>query len=78
MDNSDSNTSEEAVYCIKPINPVTLNPFSHTEVSLDSFPDSCDNNIFSEASPVCEINSKFIDTESIVQSSGNSEKFNTS
>ena len=78
IDTSDSNTSEETVYCIEPIYPVTNIFFSDTDVILDSPPDSSDSNILPSAPPVLELNSKFMDTESTVQTTSSFAKFNSS
>ena len=55
-----------------------FNFLSATDVILDSSPDSSDNNILPSVSPVSEVNSKFLDTGSTVQSSSNSEIVNSS
>ena len=70
---SDLNTSDEIVYCIEPINPVTINYVSDTDVILDS----SDNKNLLSAPPISETNSKFSDTGPTVQTSSNSEKLNS-
>ena len=42
--NSDSNTSEETIYCTEPIKPVTNMFFYDPDVTLDSSPGSSDKN----------------------------------
>ena len=50
--------------------------FSDTDVILDCFQDSSDNNILPSAPPVLELNSKFLDTGSTVQIPSTSGKIN--
>ena len=57
FDTSDSNNSEGTVFCIEPINTVTKNFFSDTDVLLYS----------TSAPPVSEINSKYISNGSTKQ-----------
>ena len=56
IDTSSSTIFERFVYYIEPINPVTANFFSDTDVILDSSPDSTETNSSFSATP---INSKF-------------------
>ena len=77
-DTSDSNTSEETVYCKEPKNPVSNKFFSDTNVILDSTPDSSDDNNLPFAPTIWAKNSKFINTESTVQISSKCKKFNSS
>ena len=59
IDTSDSNTSEDTVYCIEPISPVTNIFFSDTDENLDSSPDSSDNSNLPPGPPVLEKKSVF-------------------
>ena len=71
---SDSNVSEDTIYCKKPINPVTNILFSNTDVILGLSPGSSDKNSLPSPPSVSEINSKSIDNWSTVQIPSNSEK----
>ena len=73
-DTSDSNTSEETVHYIEPVNPVNSILFCDTDLILDSSPDSTEKNSLPSVSLICERNSKCIDFVSTVQTSSKSEK----
>ena len=74
IENSDSNTSEETVYLLEPLNAVT-NIFSDTDAILDSSAGSSKSNNLPCAPLVFEKNSTFINTVSTAQTSRNSENF---
>ena len=78
IDTSDSNTSEETVYYTEIIAPVKIISFSDTHLLREESPDSTDNNNLPSARRISEINSKFIDTGSTVETSINSDPINSS
>ena len=77
-ENSDLNTSDQTVYVLEPIRPVTSFLFCDTDVILDSSPDIIEYNKLTSAPPISAINSKSIDTGPTVQTSTSSEEFTSS